>query len=122
MRVFVAGASGAIGRPLVAELIREGHQVIGISRRASSLENLAKLGSTILEVDVFDSTAVERAMRESQAEAVIDEITSLPATPAELGNALPGDRKVRIEGGGNLHRAARPPESSATSSNRAASS
>jgi len=106
MRVFVAGASGAIGRPLVAELIRQGHQVTGITRRASSLEHLAKLGATILEVDVFDATAVERALRESQAEAVIDQLTSLPQTPADLPEALPGDRKVRLEGGGNLHRAA----------------
>ena len=106
MRVFVAGASGAIGRPLVTELIRQGHQVTGISRRASSLDHLGKLGATIVEVDVFDAAAVEQAVRESQAEAVIDELTSLPATPAEIGNALPGDRKVRIEGGGNLRRAA----------------
>ncbi|MBV8115575.1 MAG: NAD(P)-dependent oxidoreductase [Silvibacterium sp.] len=106
MRVFVAGASGAIGRPLVTELIRQGHQVTGISRRASSLDRLAKLGATIVEVDVFDAAAVEQAVRESQAEAVIDELTSLPATPAEIGNALAGDRKVRIEGGGNLRRAA----------------
>ena len=106
MRVFVAGASGAIGRPLVAELIRQGHQVTGITRRASSLEHLTKLGATILEVDVFDATAVERALRESQAEAVIDQLTSLPATPGDIPKALPGDRKVRIEGGGNLHRAA----------------
>ena len=106
MRVFVAGASGAIGRPLVAELIRQGHQVTGISRRASSLDHLAKLGATILEVDVFNAAAVERAVRESQAEAIIDELTSLPADPAEIGKSLPGDRKVRIEGGGNLHRAA----------------
>ena len=107
MRVFVAGASGAIGRPLVAELIRQGHQVTGITRLASSLEHLAKLGATILEVDVFDSAAVERAQRESQAEAVIDELTSLPATPGDIPKALPGDRKVRLEGGGNLHRAAK---------------
>ncbi|MBV8437807.1 MAG: NAD(P)-dependent oxidoreductase [Silvibacterium sp.] len=106
MRVFVAGASGAIGRPLVTELIRQGHQVTGISRRASSLDHLGKLGATIVEVDVFDAAAVEQAVRESQAEAVIDELTSLPATPAEIGNALAGDRKVRIEGGGNLRRAA----------------
>lgn len=107
MRVFVAGASGAIGRPLVAELIRQGHQVTGISRRASSLDHLAKLGATILEVDVFAAAAIERALRESQAEAVIDELTSLPRTPADIPKALPGDRKVRIEGGGNLHRAAK---------------
>ena len=106
MRVFVAGASGAIGRPLVAELIRQGHQVTAISRSASRLDHLAKLGASILEVDVFDSAAVERALRDSRAEAVIDELTSLPQTPADLPEALPGDRKVRIEGGGNLHRAA----------------
>ncbi len=107
MRVLVAGASGAIGRPLVAELIRQDHQVTGITRRASSLEHLTKLGATILEVDVFDSAAVERALRESQAEAVIDELTSLPASPGDIPKALPGDRKVRLEGGGNLHRAAK---------------
>ncbi len=107
MRVFVAGASGAIGRPLVAELIRQGHQVTGITRRASSLEHLAKLGASVLEVDVFDAAAVERALRESEAEAVIDELTSLPATPGDIPKALPGDRKVRIEGGGNVHRAAK---------------
>ena len=106
MRVLVAGASGAIGRPLVAELIRHGHQVTGISRSAAKLNHLAALGATILEVDVFDAAAVERALRHSQAEAVIDELTSLPPTPAEIGKALPGDRKVRLEGGGNLHRAA----------------
>lgn len=106
MRVFVAGASGAIGRPLVAELIRQGHQVTGISRRASSLDHLVKLGATIREVDVFDAAAVERAIRESQAEAVMDELTSLPATPADIPKSLPGDRKVCLEGGGNLHRAA----------------
>jgi len=107
VKVFLAGASGAIGRPLVAELIRQGHQVTGISRRASSLNHLTKLGATIVEVDVFDAAALERALRDSEAEAVIDELTSLPATPAEIGNALPGDRKVRIVGGGNLHRAAK---------------
>src|SRR5579862_2234173 len=72
VKVFLAGASGAIGRPLVAELIRQGHQVTGISRRASSLNHLTKLGATIVEVDVFDAAALERALRDSEAEAVID--------------------------------------------------
>jgi len=107
MNVFVAGASGAIGRPLVMELIRQGHAVTGISRSAARLEHLASLGATILAVDVFDAASVEHALRDSQAEAVIDELTSLPRTPAEIHNALPGDYKVRIEGGGNLHRAAK---------------
>jgi 2-alkyl-3-oxoalkanoate reductase len=106
MKVLVAGASGAIGQPLVAELIRQGHTVTGISRSIDRLAHLARLGAHILAVDVFDAAAVEWALRESEAEAVIDELTSLPRTPAEIHDALPGDRKVRIEGGGNLHRAA----------------
>jgi nucleoside-diphosphate-sugar epimerase len=107
MNIFVAGTSGAIGRPLVMELIRQGHAVTGISRSAARLEHLASLGATILTVDVFDAANVEQALRDSQAGAVIDDLTSLPRTPAEIHNALPGDYKVRIEGGGNLHRAAK---------------
>ncbi len=107
MNVFVAGASGAIGVPLVTELIRQGHAVTGISRSVARLERLANLGATILAVNVFDAAALEQALRDSKAEAVIDELTSLPRTPAEIHNALAGDYKVRIEGGGNLHRAAK---------------
>ena len=57
-------------------------------------------------VSAFDTDAVERALREAEAEVVIDQLTSLPKDPAHLAAALPGDRKLRIEGGGNLYRAA----------------
>lgn len=106
MKVFVAGASGAIGQPIVAELIRKGHTVTGIARSTARLEGLKKLGAQVRAVDVFDSLAVERAMRDSQAEVVIDQLTSLPADPADLPKALANDRKLRIEGGGNLLSAA----------------
>jgi putative NADH-flavin reductase len=122
MRVFVAGASGAIGRPLVTELIRQGHQVTGITRRASSLEHLTRLGATILEVDVFDAAAVERALRESQAEAVIDEITSLPPLPRNSGMLCPATARSVSKVEAISIAPPRPPESSATSSSRAASS
>ncbi len=106
MNVFVAGASGAIGRPIVAELIRQGHTVTGISRSTDRLGDMAQLGARVLAVDVFDSAALERALRESQPDVVIDELTSLPADPADLPKSLPRDRKLRIEGGGNLLRGA----------------
>lgn len=106
MKVFVAGASGAIGQPIVAELIRQGHTVTGIGRSTARLDGIRKLGAQVLTVDVFDSKALEQALRDSQAEAVIDELTSLPADPADLPKSLPNDRKLRIEGGGNLLRAA----------------
>jgi electron transfer flavoprotein alpha/beta subunit len=56
--------------------------------------------------DAFDNGAVEAALRVSHAEAVIDELTSIPKTPSELPAYSAGDHKLRIEGGGNLHRAA----------------
>src|SRR5918997_2850911 len=107
MRVFVAGASGAIGRPLIMELIRRGHEVTGMTRSESGARDLAALGAAVARVSAFDAAAVERALRDARAEVVIDELTSLPRDPSEMAAAAPGDRKLRIEGGGNLHRAAR---------------
>lgn len=106
MRVFVAGASGAIGRPLVVELIRRGHEVTGMTRSESGARDLDALGAAVARVSAFDGAAVERALRDARAEVVIDELTSLPKDPSEMAAAAPGDRKLRIEGGGNLHRAA----------------
>jgi nucleoside-diphosphate-sugar epimerase len=107
MRVFVAGASGAIGRPLIAELIRRGHTVTGMTRSEVGARHLAALGAVVAPVSAFDAPALERAVRESRAEVVIDELTALPRHPSEMAAAAAGDRELRLEGGGNLHRAAR---------------
>ena len=107
MRVFVAGASGAIGRPLIAELLRQGHVVTGMTRSEAGARLLAELGAEVARVSAFDGDAVEQALRRSRAEIVIDQLTSLPKDPSEMAAAAPGDRKLRLEGGGNLHRAAR---------------
>ena len=107
MNVFVAGASGAIGRPLVAELNRRGHTVTGMTRSEVGARHLAALGAVVAQVSAFDAPALERAVRGSRAEVVIDELTALPRNPSEMAAAAAGDRKLRLEGGGNLHRAAR---------------
>jgi nucleoside-diphosphate-sugar epimerase len=107
MRVFVAGATGAIGQPLIAELIRQGHTVTGLTRSESGGRWLKKLGATVALASAFDAAAVADALKRSEAEVVIDQLTSLPKSPADLAAAAPGDRKLRIEGGGNLLRAAR---------------
>ena len=106
MRIFVAGASGAIGQPLVAELVRRGHEVTGMTRPEAGARHLADMGAAVAHVSAFDAAAVEQALRDARAEVVIDELTSLPKDPSEMAAAAPGDRKLRIEGGGNLHRAA----------------
>lgn len=107
MNVFVAGASGAIGRPLVAELVRRGHAVTGMTRSDAGAEALSALGATVARVSAFDAPALERALRESKAEVVIDELTALPKSPADMASYAEGDRRVRLEGGGNLLAAAR---------------
>ena len=106
MKIFVAGASGAIGQPLVAELLRQGHAVTGMTRSDSGAEALEEAGATVARVSAFDAPALEKALRRSSAEVVIDELTALPKDPSDLAAAGPGDRKLRIEGGGNLFRAA----------------
>ncbi len=107
MNVFVAGATGAIGRPLVAQLVRQGHAVTAMTRSASGAQSLKDdLGAAVALVDALDAGAVEEAVRRSGAEAVIDELTSLPKDPADMPRARARDRQLRIEGGGNLRRAA----------------
>lgn len=107
MRVFVAGASGAIGRPLIAELILQGHTVTGMTRSEGGRQRLVELGADVVQVDALDGGAVAEALRRSKAEVVIDELTALPADPAKMAEAAEGDRRLRVEGGGNLYKAAR---------------
>lgn len=107
MNVFVAGASGAIGRPLIAELVRRGHTVTGMTRSNAGARAIAELGGAVARVSAFDAPGLEAALRKSKAEVVIDELTALPRSPAEMGEAAAADRKLRLEGGGNLYQAAR---------------
>src|SRR5262245_42926085 len=107
MNIFVAGASGAIGRPLLAELVRQGHAVTGMTNSDAGAGVIAGLGAAVARVSAFDVPALERAFRESRAEVVIDQLTALPRHPSEMAAAAAGDRRLRLEGGGNIHRAAR---------------
>jgi nucleoside-diphosphate-sugar epimerase len=106
MRVFVAGASGAIGEPLITELLKQGHSVVGMTTSETRAKVLEKQGATPAIVDAMNSAAVEAALRQSKAEAVIDELTSLPKEMSDMPQYAEGDRKLRLEGGGNLFRAA----------------
>jgi nucleoside-diphosphate-sugar epimerase len=106
MRVFVAGASGAIGEPLTAELLKQGHSVVGMTTSEARAKVLQGQGVEAVIVDAFGAAAAESALRRSKPEVVIDELTSLPKDPSDMPKYAAGDRKLRIEGGGNLFRAA----------------
>ena len=106
MNIFVAGASGAIGRPLITGLIRHGHRVTGMTRSDKGARALAELGASVARVSAFDEPALEQALQDSNAQVVIDELTSLPVHQSDMASAAAGDRQLRLEGGGNLIRAA----------------
>lgn len=106
MKIFIAGASGAIGQPLVAELLRHGHTVTGMTRSDAGAERLAGAGASVARISAFDRPALEEALHSFSPEIVIDQLTALPRHPAEMAAAAAGDHKLRLEGGGNLFRAA----------------
>jgi 2-alkyl-3-oxoalkanoate reductase len=106
MRVFVAGASGAIGEPLIVELLKQGHSVVGMTTNETRAKTLERQGAEAVIVNAFDAIAVVAAMQRSEAEAVIDELTSLPKEQTDMPSYAAGDKKLRLEGGGNLLHAA----------------
>jgi nucleoside-diphosphate-sugar epimerase len=79
MRVFVAGATGAVGRPLLEQLREAGHQVIGTTSSPERAETLRALGAEPVVVDALDTAALRAAVIEARPEVVINELTRLPA-------------------------------------------
>jgi nucleoside-diphosphate-sugar epimerase len=108
MKVFVAGASGAIGRPLVRQLVAAGHEVTGTTRREERAAEIREAGATAALCDAFDRAALEAAVKEAAPEVVVNQLTSLPENynPRKASFYAATDR-VRSEGGHNLVEAAR---------------
>ena len=86
MRVFVAGASGILGRRLVPQLIDAGHEVIGTHNSPTSAEVLRSLGAKPVLLDLLDERAVREAVLESGPEAIVHEATAL--ANAKFGRSL----------------------------------
>ncbi|HEX2414238.1 MAG TPA: NAD(P)-dependent oxidoreductase [Thermoleophilaceae bacterium] len=107
MRVFLAGATGAIGRPLVPRLIAAGHELTTMTRSERSAEALRGQGAHALELDVFDREGVRDALVAARPDAVVHELTALPHrfNPRDKQLYAPTNR-VRTEGTRNLLAAA----------------
>jgi nucleoside-diphosphate-sugar epimerase len=104
MRILIAGATGAIGRPLVRRLRANQHEVFALARSPASAPELNEIGAEALMADALDIAAVKTAVGRVRPDAVINELTSLPRhyTPAEMKAAEERDRKVRVQGNINL--------------------
>jgi len=109
MKVFVVGASGAIGSRLVPQLIDAGHQVIGTHRSPSSGERVRALGAKPVALDLLDAGAVHEAVREAEPDGIIHEATAL--ADARFGRnfdrTFAQTNRLRREGTDNLLAAAR---------------
>src|SRR6266581_3911834 len=78
MRVLIAGATGALGVPLVRALKTSGHQVLGITRTPGKASELSTLGAQPIVADVMDREHLLRAVRGQRADAVVHALTALP--------------------------------------------
>ncbi|MBL8701723.1 MAG: NAD-dependent epimerase/dehydratase family protein [Alphaproteobacteria bacterium] len=107
-RIFVAGATGAVGARLVPLLLAAGHRVTGTTRRPERAAALARAGAEPVVVDAFDRAALIQAVVAARPDVVIHQLTDLPPglDPARMADALPRNARLRAEGTANLAAAA----------------
>lgn len=109
MRVFVAGASGAVGRRMIPQLTEAGHSVVAITRDPAKAQALRERGVEAVICDVFDRERVAAAVRDARPDAIVHQLTDLPAAmnPRKLSAVYERNNRVRREGTANLVAAAR---------------
>ena len=109
MRVFVAGASGAIGTRLVPRLIEAGHEVIGTSRSAGNADRVRALGVHPIDVDLLDREAVIAAVVAAEPDAIVHQATALAGArfSRNLDRTFAPTNRLRTEGTDALLAAAR---------------
>jgi nucleoside-diphosphate-sugar epimerase len=112
MRVFVVGASGAIGTRLVPQLIQRGHEVVGTARSPRNAERVAALGARPVVLDLLDAATVRKAVLEAEPEAIVHEATALGEAVwgRNFDKVFAGTNELRTKGTDALLAAAREAE------------
>ena len=100
MRVFVVGASGAIGTRLVPQLIERGHEVIGTCRSPDKAERVRALGAEPVVLDLLDPRAVREAVSAAAPDAIVHQATALADVrfSKNLDRSFEQTNRLRIEG------------------------
>ena len=109
MRIFVAGATGAIGRPLVSALITAGHSVVGLTRTAAKAETIRRMGAEPVVADGLDAAAIHAAVLSARPDAIIHEMTDLTGATdlRHFNRAFASSNRLRTMGTDHLLSAAR---------------
>jgi nucleoside-diphosphate-sugar epimerase len=108
MRIFLAGATGAIGKRLAPLLIESGHQVTGTTRVKSKSDSLRAVGVEPVVIDVFDPGALSAALTAARPDVVVHQLTDLPhgLDPSQMAEGTRRNARMRKEGTQNLVSAA----------------
>jgi 2-alkyl-3-oxoalkanoate reductase len=109
MKVFVAGATGALGKQLVPMLVAEGHEVTGMTRTPAKRDLIRELGARPAVADALDPEAVARVVAEAEPEVVVHELTAIDASSfsRSLDKMFATTNRLRTEGTDHLLAAAR---------------
>jgi 2-alkyl-3-oxoalkanoate reductase len=109
MKVFVAGASGALARQLLPMLVEQGHEVTGMTRTPAKQELIGELGGRPAAADALDPEGVAQAVGEAQPEVVIDELTAIDASSfgRSIDKMFAQTNRLRTEGTDHLLAAAK---------------
>jgi 2-alkyl-3-oxoalkanoate reductase len=109
MRVFVAGAGGAVGKRLVPMLVARGHRVTGTTSRPESAEAIRRLGAEPVVVDGLDAIGIGQAVARAEPDAIIHEMTALSGAPdfKHFDRWFALTNRLRTEGTENLLAAAK---------------
>jgi uncharacterized protein YbjT (DUF2867 family) len=97
-RVFVAGATGVLGRRVCDELLRAGHAVAGLTRSPAGAAALADLGAEAFVGDVYDASALHEALTRWQPTVIVNELTDLPDDAARLREYAAANARIRRVG------------------------
>jgi 2-alkyl-3-oxoalkanoate reductase len=100
MRVLVVGATGAIGRQLVPQLVAAGHQVSATTRSAAKLDGLRAVGAEPLVLDGLDGAAVGAAVARAEPDVIVHEMTAIPANMSfrKFGQMFAATNELRTTG------------------------
>lgn len=103
MKIFVAGATGAVGRPLVQQLTARGHEVVGMTRSGSKQNLLRDLGARPVVADALDPDAVARAVAEAEPDVIVHQLTAIGAfNPRRMERDFAATNRLRTEGTDHL--------------------
>lgn len=109
MRVLIAGATGAIGKPLLSCLDDAGHELFALVRSRKPDGTREATRAHVVVADALDATSVLEVVQQTRPDVIVNELTSLPKhyRPEEMNAAAARDKEVRVKGNANLLAAAR---------------